>query len=165
MMRGEKREHILISSRIIDWEGERAVLTATLDVTDRKNAEAALQESEERLKLAFDAASDGLWISTSTPKMSITAPITLACWGMNPAIFPAHLIPGSGWFTPDDIRQAEGMLFDYIEGKMDQYATEFRMQTKAGGWRWIFSRGKIVERDENNKPVRVVGNPSGHHWT
>lgn len=53
---GQKREHILFSSRIIDWEGEKAILTATLDVTDRKNAEAQLRQSEEKFSKIFAMA-------------------------------------------------------------------------------------------------------------
>ncbi len=154
---GEKREHILFSSRIIDWGAEKAILTTTLDITDRKNAEAALQESEERLKLAFDAASDGLWDLNLDTEDVYHSPNYFRMLGYEPGDFPGTFDTWKRMVHPDDIGRAKRQLFDYIEGKTDRYTTEFRMQTKKGDWKWIFSRGKIVERDENNKPVRVVG--------
>ncbi|MEY4718892.1 MAG: hypothetical protein RL563_1510, partial [Pseudomonadota bacterium] len=37
------------------------------------------------------------------------------------------------------------------------YAQEFRLKTKTGHYRWMFSRGKVVERDVLGKPIRAVG--------
>jgi sigma-B regulation protein RsbU (phosphoserine phosphatase) len=44
-----------------------------------------------------------------------------------------------------------------MEGRTPSYEMELRIRTKTGEWMWILSRGKIVSRDENNAPVRVVG--------
>jgi len=38
-----------------------------------------------------------------------------------------------------------------------EYNTEFRLKTRSGGWRWINSRGRVVARDKENKPLRMVG--------
>jgi PAS domain S-box-containing protein len=58
---------------------------------------------------------------------------------------------------PDDegrFRQAFG---DYLAGRTDKYAIEFRVRTKDGGYKWIYSRGRAVERDHAHQPVRVIG--------
>ncbi|MEW6533398.1 MAG: PAS domain-containing protein [Thermodesulfobacteriota bacterium] len=34
---------------------------------------------------------------------------------------------------------------------------EHRIRAKSGDWKWILTRGKVVERDDRNHPVRVVG--------
>lgn len=59
---GEKK-HILFSSRPIDWKGEKAILSAMVNITAQKNAEHALRESEENLRITLKSIGDGV-IST-----------------------------------------------------------------------------------------------------
>ena len=37
------------------------------------------------------------------------------------------------------------------------YEIEFRMRCKDGGYKWILSRGMVVQRDRNGCPIRAVG--------
>jgi signal transduction histidine kinase/CheY-like chemotaxis protein len=46
---------------------------------------------------------------------------------------------------------------DYIAGKIPEYRVEFRQRTKAGGWKWILSLGKVVEYDNAGRPLRMLG--------
>ena len=52
---------------------------------------------------------------------------------------------------------ATAEINDHVSFKPEGYQVEFRMKTKSGGYLWILSRGKIVERDEAGTPVRMVG--------
>jgi len=42
-------------------------------------------------------------------------------------------------------------------GQVDQYDTEYRVQTKSGEWRWIFERGRVSVRGESGEPLSLVG--------
>jgi PAS domain S-box-containing protein len=44
-----------------------------------------------------------------------------------------------------------------MEGRTRSYLNEFRMLTKSGGWCWILSRGMVMVRDAEGKPVRMLG--------
>ncbi|MCP4539293.1 MAG: PAS domain S-box protein, partial [Chloroflexi bacterium] len=50
-----------LSSRPIKYDGEDAVLTTTLDITEHKRAEESLRESEERFRTIFETAGVALW--------------------------------------------------------------------------------------------------------
>jgi PAS domain-containing protein len=49
------------SARKVELEGEAYLLSTFLDTTERKNAEQALKDSQERLDLALDSAQLGTW--------------------------------------------------------------------------------------------------------
>lgn len=53
-----------INSAFIEWEGNRASLDFINDITDRKNAENALQESEQKYRGLFDSSMDVVFVST-----------------------------------------------------------------------------------------------------
>jgi signal transduction histidine kinase/CheY-like chemotaxis protein len=52
---------------------------------------------------------------------------------------------------------AEDILSQYLQGKIDSYECETRMKHKQGHWVWVLDRGMLVERDEDNNPVRMIG--------
>ena len=57
---GEIRVTLLASQRLM-VQGEECLLTITTDITRQKQAEQALQQSEERLRRALEAARVGTW--------------------------------------------------------------------------------------------------------
>ena len=42
-------------------------------------------------------------------------------------------------------------------GKAEYYDAEYRIRTRSGAWRWVFERGRVVERDAAGKAVRMLG--------
>jgi PAS domain S-box-containing protein len=48
-------------------------------------------------------------------------------------------------------------LNEHLEGKSEQYHSEFRLRTKTGDWKWVLSRGKAVEYDKSGSPTRILG--------
>jgi diguanylate cyclase (GGDEF)-like protein/PAS domain S-box-containing protein len=57
----------------------------------------------------------------------------------------------------DDIDEADAAVQAHLSGDADHYETEFRLRHKDGGWVWILDRGKIVERAEDGRGVRMSG--------
>ena len=58
---------------------------------------------------------------------------------------------------PEDRKQVTTVLQDYIDGKSDHYLIEYRFKCKNGVFKWISSRGLVVNRDDNGKPLRMIG--------
>lgn len=46
---------------------------------------------------------------------------------------------------------------EHLEGKLDTYKNEHRILCKDGNYKWILDCGKVVSRDANGKPLRVIG--------
>ena len=133
------------------------VIGTHTDISERKNAETALKESAERLRMALLANHQGLYdlniqtgITTINEEYANMLGYTIA--EMNET--------SSAWFSrlhPDDAERATAIYENYIAGKISEYRVEFRQKTRTGEWRWLQSIGTIVERDQEGKPVRMVG--------
>lgn len=58
---------------------------------------------------------------------------------------------------PDDLATVDAAILPHLRGEAPAYEIEHRMRHKDGHWVWLFSRAMIVERDGDNRPVRIVG--------
>ncbi len=127
------------------------------DITERKEAEAALRLSEERYSLALDAANEGLWDWDLPSGNAHFSPRYSTMLGYEPGEFPATFDYWKTMVHPDDIKASVACIEEGIREKRDFIETEFRIKSKSGEWRWIVSRGKVVERDAEGTPIRMVG--------
>lgn len=126
------------------------------DITERKAAERALKESEERLRLAVTAANQGLFDADLRTGVSVVSPEYCRMLGYEPdEIEVTH----EAWLErmhPDDRPEAARRLSDYLAGRADGYAAEFRLRARDGTWKWILSVGRIVEWHQG-RPIRFLG--------
>ncbi|MBN2593967.1 MAG: PAS domain S-box protein, partial [Sedimentisphaerales bacterium] len=60
-----RRIEAINASKLIQYEGQTAILGVVTDITMRKRAEHALRESEERLKVLFQSAPDAIYLIDS----------------------------------------------------------------------------------------------------
>ena len=62
---------------------------------------------------------------------------------------------------PDDRDRVEANAVAWLEGRTAHYREEFRIRNDYDAsdaqWRWVLSRGRIVERDEQGRAVRAAG--------
>jgi PAS domain S-box-containing protein len=135
------------------------------DITGRKNAETALQESEKRLGLAINAAQLGIW------EWDVTAAalrIDERSAEISGGLLPARKWIPTGGADPatrheavhlDDWAAREAALADLIEGRAEAREVEYRLRRPGrGGWAWIINRGIVAARDPaSGKPIRIVG--------
>lgn len=124
----------------------------------RRRALKALAAAEARWKLALNAAGDGVWdcdIATGIATLSPSAQRILDS---------EH--PTVSWFGekglaelvhPDELEQVRAGLRAHVDGLTADYAMEYRLRTRDGGWRWIEARGAVTERGERGEPLRMVG--------
>jgi PAS domain S-box-containing protein len=57
----------------------------------------------------------------------------------------------------DDLSRVLGHVEDHLNGRTSSYECEYRLRHRDGSWRWVLDRGRVVARDADGKPTRVVG--------
>jgi len=127
------------------------------DITDRKQAEAALKESEDRWMFAIEGAGDGLWDWNVQTGKAYFSPRYKEMYGYADADIGTTSDEWSKRIHPDDAPGVFAELQPYMEGKPGSATVEFRMLCKDGSWRWTLGRGRVVSRDFDGKPTRMIG--------
>ena len=116
----------------------------------------ALKHSETQLKLALESANEGMWDFNPQTGEAYYSPRWFTMLGYAPDAFP-HT--EETWFElvhPDD-RPLVKKVNELHQRYGQNYEVEFRMKANNGEYRWIASRGKVVEWDEHGKPIRMIG--------
>lgn len=127
------------------------------DITERKQAEAALIEAKEQLALALEASSLSIWdfdISSGTVFLD-TGWATLM--GEPPGISVKSVDEVVKNIFPKDARRVIQAISDTMKGVTPVFQEELRYKTAAGTWKWIRCSGKVVERNTEGGAIRAIG--------
>jgi PAS domain S-box-containing protein len=157
--RSKSGEYFLteIYSRVIDIDGKEAMLAVVKDVTANKRLLGELHASEERLRLAMDASTDGIWDNDLVRDEAFRSPRYHAMLGYEPGEIPEGQARWRELIHPDDLELYMTSRRACTEGRCDGYDIEIRLRRKDGKYLWTRSRGTVVARDASGRALRMVG--------
>jgi PAS domain S-box-containing protein len=126
------------SAEVIEIEGEQCVLSAAIDITDRKHAEQALLESEKRFRLMADATPVLIWLSGPDKLCTDFNKEWLRFTGRT---MQQEL--GEGWAQnvhPDDLQDCLHSYTRAFDARQN-FTLEYRLRRHDGMYRWVLDRG------------------------
>jgi diguanylate cyclase (GGDEF)-like protein/PAS domain S-box-containing protein len=137
--------------------GDRpAVQFVVRDISERRRAERALRESEERYALAARGANDGLWdwnLASNEVYYSPRWKSMLGCAEDEIGSSPDEWLKR---VHPDEAERARAAITAHIAGFSPQLEDEHRILHKDGSYRWVLCRGVAV-RDPAGQAYRMAG--------
>jgi PAS domain S-box-containing protein len=161
-VRGNPKEgyerHLWVRGQPVYEDDELVAVSGfTRDVTERVEREREAREMRERLDLAVEVAEMGVWDwDVTTGEVEVNRN-----WNELVGRVPGDgAVTVEGWEAlvhPDDLPEARREVDEHLEGETERYDIEFRMSDGDGGWLWVRSVGRVVERDEDGEPERAVG--------
>lgn len=117
---------------------------------------AQIRERDERLKLALWASGEQFWdYDLQRRVLRRTRADDQA--GLTPELGVETLVDTNLQIHPDDIPQAVAKLRRHLRGETPLYLSEHRVRDTDGKWVWMRARGRVVERDESGRALRVAG--------
>jgi PAS domain S-box-containing protein len=129
------------------------------DVTDRRLAEEALRQSEERFRTFAESMPNQIWASDPQGYLNWFSPQVYDFAGM-----AEGTLDGTGWTImvhPDDLGQAAEAWTQAIRTGTP-YETEFRLRGKDGDYRWHIARA-VPTRNAQGKIVQWIGSNTDIH--
>lgn len=115
------------------------------------------EENQYRYAQAMAVIGDGVYDWDVKTNVVIFAPSYYTMAGYEPGDFPMDFESWSSRVHADDLPHVFQDVEAFMSGKTDVYHPHFRFRRKDGSWMWIMARARIVERDENGEPLRVIG--------
>jgi PAS domain S-box-containing protein len=143
------------SAAVLDASIKIAFKLFDAKVPERENRD--LAESRERLAFALEATNDGLWDVNMTTNEVYLSPRDCEILGYSPDEVHELYRAWSELVNPEDMPRTLAALDETLEGRQSVFQVEQRLRTKSGEWKWIYTRGKVVARDESGKATRMTG--------
>ena len=107
--------------------------------------------------MAVNSAQQGIYDLNIQNGVVVVNDVYAQMLGYDPETFQETVEGWKSKLHPDDYEFASNYFNDYISGKLEEYELEFRLATATGDYIWVLSLGSILARDENGKPLRMLG--------
>ncbi|MCX6286211.1 MAG: ATP-binding protein [Bacteroidetes bacterium] len=116
-----------------------------------------LNQVNERLTMAFEASQLAWWDwDFKSGKLDCSENMALLL-GLKKESLPTTFSAFLDLIHPEDAYEVKENLERHLNGVTAYFESEYRLKTSSGDWKWVFDKGKIVEKDILGKPLRLLG--------
>ena len=127
------------------------------DITVQAQAALELAKATDRLQIALEAASLSTWdydAPTGTIHLSEGWAKLIGGEQRRRTMSPGEMM---STLHPDDVVEVRRAFIEVMKGARREYLVEHRVRSTNGHWKWVLSRGKVMQRDAAGRAVRVSG--------
>ena len=116
-----------------------------------------LVRSEVRLRMALESSNLAVWDwDIPSGRIRLSEQWAALLGGVPRAIETSSEVL-LALVHPDDLAAVGEQVSSMLKGTVSHYANDHRVRTQTGEWKWIRSRGRVVERSRDGGALRAVG--------
>nr|WP_320013164.1 PAS domain-containing protein [uncultured Desulfobulbus sp.] len=154
---GECSEYHSIVAPIRDRDEILGIMRVNLDITEERQVQEDLRESEERLQLVMEGSQLGYWdwdIKEGEVRRNKRWAEML---GYTQKEIEDSVKQWTDLHHPDDREAAWESIDNHLQGKSPAHRMEYRMLAKDGQYKWILDQASVTKRDVDGTPLRMSG--------
>ncbi len=146
-----------VNAFTVERGSQRRIAVLFSNVSEQKRVQDELLISNERLKLAVEAAGDGIWDWNVKDDSVTLSEGWAAMLGYQVEELDRHAQEWRTRVHPDDYGRVTAELNACLNGTTTAFGSEYRMRCKNGHYKWVLSRGIVVKRAADRRPLRMTG--------
>jgi PAS domain S-box-containing protein len=123
----------------------------------RREAGAALRNAMLRLEIALEGSQISVWESDLRSGEIWLDANWASYLGMEPGETRTRVPALLALTHADDRQSINDAIARVVQDRVSSYAVEHRVKSAGGEWKWVLSRGRVIERDAGGRPLRLSG--------
>ncbi|MDW7693139.1 PAS domain S-box protein [Flammeovirgaceae bacterium SG7u.111] len=149
---------IEVESRFVYHHGEKVRVAAMRDISERKNAERALADSEARWQFALEGSEQGVYDINLIDYTVFFSRKYKEMLGYEEKEVKNQISEWERLMHPDELEPIRESVASFLKGGEGlTYQQEYRMRCKNGDYKWVLARGKVIEWTDEGEPRRMIG--------
>lgn len=132
--------------------------TIFIDITKEKESGKNILQERERLYNIIEATNAATWeLNIETQEIKIDKKL-MEIIGYNENEYQIKSLQSlENLIHPNDLIYRKNSMTKHFLGETQYYEFEYRIQHKNGEWLWLLSRGKLITRTKDEKPLLMYG--------
>jgi PAS domain S-box-containing protein len=151
---------LLVAHNAVDADDGPVQRLVLSDISERKQLQTQLADSERRWQFAVEGSGDGLWDRNVVQATVFYSRSWKQMLGYSEDEVSNRIDEWETRIHPDDKPATMAALQGCLDGTCDDYKTEYRLRCRDGSYKWVLDRGMVVSRDAQGKPQRLIGTHS-----
>ena len=147
----------LFTGRPLRVAGETYVMGFGRDISEWKRAEERTFRAKERLDLALSGSRLALWDWDLRANRVYFNEGWAAMLGGEKRESTIAWEEARRGIHPDDANLHEAAVANAVQGVSEAFECEYRVRHASGDWIWVHARGKVTQRDEGGRALRMTG--------
>ncbi|HRW92895.1 MAG TPA: PAS domain S-box protein, partial [Thermotogota bacterium] len=124
---------------------------------ERSVLEKRLLDNRHRWEFALEGSDLGVWEENLETGEAFYSDKWKEMLGYGPDEIVPNMQSWRDRVHPDDRENVQREIDRHLSGQMSISSHEHRLRCKDGSYKWILSRGKIIERSADGTPLRAIG--------